>query len=138
MKAIPTPTRKQCERVAQEVQQEAMLSIYDNVAMLLIALGRKYGFRQKRIAELINAFNEVSVEYLQHADDGVFDEMIEKELNALGIEKSVIYQERDIKIQVQKQKKRRESQQLSIKEQIEAERLREKMFALRDFTEGKL
>lgn len=138
MKAIPTPTRKQCERVAQEVQQEAMLSVYDNVAMLLIALGRKYGFRQKRIAELINAFNEVSVEYLQHADDGVFDEMIEKELNALGIEKSVIYQERDIKIQVQKQKKRRESQQLSIKEQIEAERLREKMFALRDFTEGKL
>lgn len=138
MKAIPTPTRKQCERVAQEVQQEAMLSIYDNVAMLLIALGRKYGFRQKRIAELINAFNEVSVEYLQHADDGVFDEMIEKELNALGIEKSVIYQEKDLKIQVQKQKKRRESQQLSIKEQIEAERLREKMFALRDFTEGKL
>lgn len=138
MKAIPTPTRKQCERVAQEVQQEAMLSIYDNVAMLLIALGRKYGFRQKRIAELINAFNEVSIEYLQHADDGVFDEMIEKELNAIGIEKSVIYQERDIKIQVQKQKKRRESQQLSIKEQIEAERLREKMFALRDFTEGKL
>lgn len=138
MKAIPTPTRKQCERVAQEVQQEAMLSIYDNVAMLLIALGRKYGFRQKRIAELINVFNEVSVEYLQHADDGVFDEMIEKELNALGIEKSVIYQERDIKIQIQKQKKRRESQQLSIKEQIEAERLREKMFALRDFTEGKL
>lgn len=138
MKAIPTPTKKQCERVAQEVQQEAMLSIYDNVAMLLIALGRKYGFRQKRIAELINVFNEVSVEYLQHADDGVFDEMIEKELNALGIEKSVIYQERDIKIQVQKQKKRRESQQLSIKEQIEAERLREKMFALRDFTEGKL
>lgn len=138
MKAIPTPTKKQCERVAQEVQQEAMLSIYDNVAMLLIALGRKYGFRQKRIAELINAFNEVSIEYLQHADDGVFDEMIEKELNALGIEKSVIYQERDIKIQIQKQKKRRESQQLSIKEQIEAERLREKMFALRDFTEGKL
>lgn len=138
MKAIPTPTRKQCERVAQEVQQEAMLSVYDNVAMLLIALGRKYGFRQKRIAELINAFNEVSIEYLQHADDGVFDEMIEKELNALGIEKSVIYQEKDIKIQVQKQKKRRESQQLSIKEQIEAERLREKMFALRDFTEGKL
>lgn len=138
MKAIPTPTRKQCERVAQEVQQEAMLSIYDNVAMLLIALGRKYGFRQKRIAELINVFNEVSVEYLQHADDGVFDEMIEKELNALGIEKSVIYQERDIKIQIQKQKKRRESQQLSIKEQIEAEQLREKMFALRDFTEGKL
>lgn len=138
MKAIPAPTRKQCERVAQEVQQEAMLSVYDNVAMLLIALGRKYGFRQKRIAELINAFNEVSVEYLQHADDGVFDEMIEKELNALGIEKSVIYQEKDIKIQVQKQKKRRESQQLSIKEQIEAERLREKMFALRDFTEGKL
>lgn len=138
MKAIPTPTRKQCERVAQEVQQEAMLSVYDNVAMLLIALGRKYGFRQKRIAELINAFNEVSAEYLQHADDGVFDEMIEKELNAIGIEKSVIYQERDIKIQIQKQKKRRESQQLSIKEQIEAERLREKMFALRDFTEGKL
>lgn len=138
MKAIPTPTKKQCERVAQEVQQEAMLSIYDNVAMLLIALGRKYGFRQKRIAELINAFNEVSIEYLQHADDGVFDEMIEKELNALGIEKSVIYQEKDIKIQIQKQKKRRESQQLSIKEQIEAERLREKMFALRDFTEGKL
>lgn len=120
------------------MQQEAMLSVYDNVAMLLIALGRKYGFRQKRIAELINVFNEVSVEYLQHADDGVFDEMIEKELNALGIEKSVIYQEKDIKIQVQKQKKRRESQQLSIKEQIEAERLREKMFALRDFTEGKL
>lgn len=138
MKAIPTPTKEQCARVAQEVQQEAMLSIYDNVAMLLIALGRKYGFRQKRIAELINVFNEVSVEYLQHADDGVFDEMIEKELNALGIEKSVIYQERDIKIQIQKQKKRRESQQLSIKEQIEAERLREKMFALRDFTEGKL
>lgn len=138
MKAIPTPTRKQCERVAQEVQQEAMLIVYDNVAMLLIALGRKYGFRQKRIAELINAFNEVSVEYLQHADDGVFDEMIEKELNAIGIEKSVIYQEKDIKIQIQKQKKRRESQQLSIKEQIEAERLREKMFALRDFTEGKL
>lgn len=138
MKAIPTPTRKQCERVAQEVQQEAMLSVYDNVAMLLIALGRKYGFRQKRIAELINVFNEVSVEYLQHADDGVFDEMIEKELNALGVEKSVIYQERDIKIQIQKQKKRRESQQLSIKEQIEAERLREKMFALRDFTEGKI
>lgn len=137
MKAIPTPTKKQCERVAQEVQQEAMLSVYDNVAMLLIALGRKYGFRQKRIAELINAFNEVSVEYLQHADDGVFDEMIEKELNALGIEKSIIYQEKDIKIQIQKQKKRRESQQLSIKEQIEAERLREKMFALRDFTEGK-
>lgn len=25
MKAIPTPTRKQCERVAHEVQQEAML-----------------------------------------------------------------------------------------------------------------
>lgn len=138
MKAIPTPTRKQCERVAQEVQQEAMLSIYDNVAMLLIALGRKYGFRQKRIAELINVFNEVSIEYLQHADDGVFDEMIEKELNAIGIEKSVIYQEKDIKIQIQKQKKRRESQQLSIKEQIEAERLREKMFALRDFAEGKL
>jgi predicted ribosome quality control (RQC) complex YloA/Tae2 family protein len=138
MKAIPTPTRKQCERVAQEVQQEAMLSVYDNVAMLLIALGRRYGFRQKRIAELINAFNEVSVEYLQHADDGVFDEMLEKELNALGIEKSVIYQEKDIKIQIQKQKKRRESQQLSIKEQIEAERLREKMFALRDFAEGKL
>lgn len=138
MKAIPMPTRKQCERVAQEVQQEAMLSVYDNVAMLLIALGRKYGFRQKRIAELINAFNEVSVEYLQHADDGVFDEMIEKELNAIGIEKSVIYQERDIKIQIQKQKKRRESQQLSIKEQIEAERLREKMFALRDYAEGKL
>ena len=138
MKAIPTPTRKQCERVAQEVQQEAMLSVYDNVAMLLIALGRRYGFRQKRITELINAFNEVSVEYLQHADDGVFDEMIEKELNAIGIEKSVIYQERDIKIQIQKQKKRRESQQLSIKEQIEAERLREKMFALRDYAEGKL
>ena len=138
MKAIPTPTRKQCERVAQEVQQEAMLSVYDNVAMLLIALGRRYGFRQKRIAELINVFNEVSVEYLQHADDGVFDEMIEKELNAIGIEKSVIYQEKDIKIQIQKQKKRRESQQLSIKEQIEAERLREKMFALRDFAEGKL
>lgn len=138
MKAIPAPTRKQCERVAQEVQQEAMLSVYDNVAMLLIALGRKYGFRQKRIAELINTFNEVSVEYLQHADDGVFDEMIEKELNAIGIEKSVIYQEKDIKIQIQKQKKRRESQQLSIKEQIEAERLREKMFALRDFTGGKL
>lgn len=138
MKAIPTPTKKQCERVAQEVQQEAMLNVYDNVAMLLIALGRKYGFRQKRIAELINVFNEVSVEYLQHADDGVFDEMIEKELNALGVEKSVIYQERDIKIQIQKQKKRRESQQLSIKEQIEAERLREKMFALRDFIGGKL
>lgn len=138
MKAIPTPTRKQRERVAQEVQQEAMLSVYDNVAMLLIALGRKYGFRQKRISELINAFNEVSVEYLQHADDGVFDEMIEKELNAIGIEKSVVYQEKDIKMQVQKQKKRRESQQLSIKEQIEAERLREKMFALRDYTGGKL
>lgn len=138
MKAIPTPTKEQCERVAQEVQQEAMLSVYDNVSMLLIALGRRYGFRQKRIAELINVFNEVSVEYLQHADDGVFDEMIEKELNAIGIEKSVIYQEKDIKIQIQKQKKRRESQQLSIKEQIEAERLREKMFALRDFTEGKL
>lgn len=138
MKAMPTPTKKQCERVAQEVQQEAMLSVYDNVAMLLIALGRRYGFRQKRIAELINVFNEVSIEYLQHADDGVFDEMIEKELNAIGIEKSVIYQEKDIKIQIQKQKKRRESQQLSIKEQIEAERLREKMFALRDFAEGKL
>lgn len=139
MKAIPTPTRKQCERVAQEVHDLTTRCVQDNSALFLIALARKFGFRGKRLNELILEFNKVEKEYEKHTDDGIFGEKITEELEAIGVDPTIVYARVDgIKMQVQKQKKHQQSQQLSIKEQIEAERLREKMFALRDYAGGKL
>lgn len=138
MKAIPTPTKEQCARVAQEVNDLTTKCIQDNSALFLIALARKFGFRGKRLNDLILEFNATEAEYQKYSDDGVFDETICKELSTIGVEPKTIYTEiLDIKQQIQKNKKYRESKQLSLKEQYEMKKTREKMFALRDYMEGK-
>lgn len=128
MKAKPLPNRKDIERLAQEVQDMAMKCVQDNSALLIIALARRYGFRGKRLTELMCEFNAVRKEYEQHQDDDVFDIRIKEELEAIGIEPDQIYMKREgILKQMQRNKKRREHKQLGLKEQYELKKMLEEM-----------
>jgi len=128
MKASWTPTREQVERVSQEVNDLAMKCIADNTALLLIAIARTFGFREKRLNILINGFNQVRDEYENYSDDGVFDIKINAELQAIGIDPKTLYsQNTDIKRQIQSSKKRKESKQLTLKEQYEMKKIFDEM-----------
>lgn len=128
MKSIPTPTKSQIERVANEVNETAMKCVEDNVALLLITLARACGFGSKRLNNLIDRYDEVKKEYQSYCDDDIFEEKINAELNAIGVDPGRIYSNQsNIKIQIQKEKKKQENKQLSIKEQYEIKRLIEEM-----------
>lgn len=128
MKSIPIPTKSQVERVANEVNEVAMKCVEDNVALLLITLSRACGFGSKRLNNLIDRYDAVKNEYQNYCDDDIFEEKINAELNAIGVDPGRIYSKQsNIKIQIQKEKKRQENKQLSIKEQYEIKRLIEEM-----------
>lgn len=128
MKASWTPTRKQVERVSQEVNDLTMKCIADNTALLLIAIARTFGFREKRLKILINEFNRVESEYENYSDDGVFDIKINAELQAIGIDPKTLYsQNTDIKQLIQHGKKRKESKQPTLKEQYEMKKMLDEM-----------
>jgi len=128
MKSIPIPTKSQVERVANEVNELATKCVEDNVALLLITLARVYGFREKRLNVLIDNFKQIKEEYQNHSDDGVFDVRIAEELQSIGIDPNRLYSKHNnIKLQIQNDKKRKESKQATIKEQYEMKRLLDEM-----------
>lgn len=117
MKASKKPTKDQIERVAQEVDDIMIKNTADNSALMLIALARKFGFRGKRLTDLINEFNAVREEYEVHFNDDVFDIKISEELKAIGIDPEQIYLETEnVMKRMQKNKKKREYRQLTLKE----------------------
>ena len=129
MKAIPTPTKKQVQRVAQDVHDITMRCVADNTAMLLIAVARRYGFREKRINDIIVEFNQVSREYHQYDEDGVFYDKINEEPRAIGVDMKKLIDIRDVMQEIHKKKKKEENR-MSIKEEYEMRRQVEKMRGL--------
>lgn len=128
MKASKKPTKDQIERVAQEVDDIMIKNTADNSALMLIALARKFGFRGKRLTDLINEFNAVREEYEVHFNDDVFDIKISEELKAIGIDPEQIYLETEnVMKRMQKNKKKREYRQLTLKEQYEMKRFLDEM-----------
>lgn len=128
MKASKKPTKDQIERVAQEVDDIMIKNTADNSALMLIALARKFGFRGKRLTDLINEFNAVREEYEVHFNDDVFDIKISEELKAIGIDPEQIYLEAEnVMKRMQKNKKKREYRQLTLKEQYEMKRFLDEM-----------
>lgn len=128
MKASKKPTKDQIERVAQKVDDIMIKNTADNSALMLIALARKFGFRGKRLTDLINEFNAVREEYEVHFNDDVFDIKISEELKAIGIDPEQIYLETEnVMKRMQKNKKKREYRQLTLKEQYEMKRFLDEM-----------
>ena len=128
MKASKKPTKDQIERVAQKVDDIMIKNTADNSALMLIALARKFGFRGKRLTDLINEFNAVREEYEVHFNDDVFDIKISEELKAIGIDPEQIYIETEnVMKRMQKNKKKREYRQLTLKEQYEMKRFLDEM-----------
>lgn len=128
MKASKKPTKDQIERVSQEVNDIMIKNTADNSALMLIALARKFGFRGKRLTDLINEFNAVREEYEVHFNDDVFEIRISEELKAIGIDPEQIYLETEnIMKRMQKNKKKREYRQLTLKEQYEMKKLLDEM-----------
>lgn len=128
MKASKKPTKDQIERVAQKVDDIMIKNTSDNSALMLIALARKFGFRGKRLTDLINEFNAVREEYEVHFNDDVFDIKISEELKAIGIDPEQIYLETEnVMKRMQKNKKKREYRQLTLKEQYEMKRFLDEM-----------
>lgn len=128
MKASKKPMKDQIERVAQKVDDIMIKNTADNSALMLIALARKFGFRGKRLTDLINEFNAVREEYEVHFNDDVFDIKISEELKAIGIDPEQIYLETEnVMKRMQKNKKKREYRQLTLKEQYEMKRFLDEM-----------
>lgn len=124
MKAIPGYTKQTYERLAQDMHQAMLKSLGDNFAMFAIALSRLYGFGEKRLNDLFNEFNKVEEEFEEHEADGVFDQKIRENLEAIGIKYECIYERSPaISLLVQSDKKKAQSRQMSLKEQFEMERV---------------
>lgn len=128
MNASKTPTPDQIERLSQNVQDIMTKYVADNSALIMIALARKFGFRGKRLTDLMYEYNAVREEYEAHRDDDVFDIRISEELKAIGIDPEQIYlKTEDIMKQIQKNKKKRQYRQLTLKEQYEMKRFLDEM-----------
>ena len=76
----------------EKAYSEIIHGIQENKALLLIALSRYLGFKEKRMNDFIDFLNDVEDEFSENEKDGISEEKISAELKLCGINPNRIYE----------------------------------------------
>lgn len=134
MKARPTVTRKQIERVAEECSHEIIECLQDENAISFIATIRFFGLGKKRIREYFDFLMQVKAEFGRYGKDGIMRDKIEDEIRSVGIGINEIYEPHESMKEVLRMK-RASRKFVSISEAYE---LSKKVDAMKEFQKGLL
>ena len=130
MKSLRRPTGLEKKVIGIEANRQIEVSVDRNFKVLIVTLHRM-GFGIKRLVKLLELYNEVMAEYKRHANDGVFDVMLEREFKEFGstpeefTSTHIPYKERQRRIN-------QKNKPISI---VEAERMRKKLEEFKDITD---
>ncbi len=95
MKSRLRPSRKEVERVEQEVFDATVEACQDNNAFFLLALNAEFGFGAERLERIIKKYNEISDYYAQQRVDGMTYEdtniRIREALASIGVDPDAVY-----------------------------------------------
>ena len=109
MRARNQISKKDAERVAEDVSAEMIECLQNEIAVGIIAVIRHFKLGKKRTQEFVKFLEETKSEFSKHNDDGILFEKIEEELKYRDIDIATIY-ERPLPI-------RRATQAIKIKKQ---------------------
>ena len=113
----------------EKAYSEVIHGIQSNKALLLIAMSRYLGFKEKRMNDFINFLDDIEYEFSGYEKDGVSEEKLSAELKACGINSNRIYEPIPTLSEVNRAVKCNKKT-VSFKE---AQALTEQMSAMREF-----
>lgn len=87
MKSHIPMNRKMQEELCNSVWKDISNCINSNGMLMIIAIARLTGWKKKRMEKFIELNNAVQKEFRQYELDGVFNIMVERELEEIGLEK---------------------------------------------------
>ena len=113
----------------EKAYSEVIHGIQSNKALLLIAMSRYLGFKEKRMNDFINFLDDIENEFSGYEKDGISEEKISAELKECGINSNRIYEPIPTLSEVNRAVKCNKKT-VSFKE---AQALTEQMSAMREF-----
>ena len=116
----------------EKAYSEVMHGIQSNKAVVLIALSRYLGFKEKRMSNFMDYLDEVEEEFSNYEKDGVSQEKLFSELKLCEINPARIFEQTPTLKEVDRQIKINKKP-VSFKQ---AKELTEQLEAMRDFVGG--
>jgi len=117
----------------EKAYNEIIEKIQQNKALLLIAMSRYLGFKEKRMNDFLEFFDEVDEEFSEYARDDVADEKILQGLEECGINPSRIFEQIPTLQETDRQQKAVRKVKMSLKEAAE---MTDRLAAMREFVGG--
>lgn len=132
MKASKKPTRREVERVANEVSEDMIRCLQSETAVGIIATARFFGLGKKRAKAYLDYLEKVKAEFAQHSEDGIIKEKITEELQTFGIDSDTLY-EKPPTVRETTRSERAKKKNISI---AEAYKMTQKMQEFESFLKG--
>jgi len=117
----------------EKAYNEIIEKIQQNKALLLIAMSRYLGFKEKRMNDFLEFFDEVDEEFSEYARDDIADEKILHGLKECGINPSRIFEQIPTLQETDRKQKAVRKVKISIKEATE---MTDRLAAMREFMGG--
>lgn len=141
MKSRLRPSRKEVERVEQEVFDATVEACQDNNAFFLLALRTTFAFGPERIKRVIRQYNEISEYFAQLRADGMTYEdvnvRIRESLNSFGIDPDSVYTGKFAFYEVAREKRLSEKEHVpTFREAVEAKAMLDKARNLMNDSDG--
>lgn len=77
---------RDAEGLANQMWQGMLEAVLDSEGVCLAAVKRYFGLGNKRMTEFLGCLKEVKDEFAQHGKDAVFDVMLKREFEEIGID----------------------------------------------------
>lgn len=130
MGRIKAFTRK---NFGEKAYNEIIHRIQQNKALLLIAMSRYLGYKEKRMNDFMDFFDEVDEEFSEYARDDVADEKILQGLEECGINPSRVFEQIPTLQETDRKQKAVRKVKISLKEAAE---MTDRLSAMREFMGG--
>jgi len=117
----------------EKAYNEIIEKIQQNKALLLIAMSRYLGFKEKRMNDFLDFFDEIDEEFSKYARDDVADEKILQGLEECGINSSRIFEQIPTLQETDRKQKAVRKVKMSLKE---ASEMADRLAAMREFMGG--
>ena len=127
MKSRISPSKKDIDRVSEEVWKTTCECLIDNQLVTMVAIRRFFGVGSKRMAAFLETIEEVKKEFDSHDADGRFKEKLSEELSEAGINIDDFYGDVEEFGAVHRRYRRNQKPNVSIKEAYEIKGQMEKM-----------
>lgn len=141
MKSRLRPSRKEVERVEEEVFDVTVEACQDNNAFFLLALNAEFGFGPERMKRMVRKYNEISDYFAQLRADGMTyedtNDRIREALDSIGIDPDSVYTGKFAFYEVAREKRLSEKEHIpTFREAVEAKALLDKARNLMNDSEG--